>query len=273
MQLPLVIDAVELSKVIDQPHVIVIDLSSEAHYETSHIPGAIRLEPTRMLCGQAPIPNKIASDAQLSELFSDAGITEASHVVVYDDQKGPWAGRFVWTMHCCNLFNVSFLNGHLDAWRLEGFPVEQTPHTPVPSSLTLSHQGTPLLADYSFIEKHVAQGDISIWDARALDEYQGTKVVNASKGGHIPTAKWLEWTDVLAHEAPALLLSPNAIKQQIVAAGLDTTKPIVTHCQTHRRSGLTYIAGLYAGIDDMRCYDGSWFEWGNLPNSAVEKSH
>jgi thiosulfate/3-mercaptopyruvate sulfurtransferase len=269
MDLPLVIDAVELSKVLNDPNLIIVDLSSLDHYQAGHIPGAIHLDASRLQSGQAPVPNKIPNERQLSELLSDCGITKETHVVAYDDQKGPLAGRFIWTLHCCGLAKASFLNGHLEAWKLAGFSYEQTPNQPEPSSLTVSIEHPELIAAPEGIIKGVQEGAVSIWDARTQAEFAGEKVVNADHGGHLPSARWLEWTDTLAHDTPALLLSPDVIRDQMQQAGLDLDKPIVTHCQTHRRSGLTYIAGLYAGAT-MQCYDGSWFEWGNRSDLPFE---
>ena len=269
MDLPLVIDAVELSKVLDDPNLIIIDLSSLDNYHAGHLPGALHVEGSRLLFGQSPVPNKIPDERQLSELFSDCGITEETHVVVYDDQKGPLAGRFIWTMHCCGLKNASFLNGHLEAWKLAGFTYEQTPSNPTPSDINVTITHPELIAQAEDILKGTQAKTLSIWDARTQAEYLGDKVVNADHGGHLPGARWLEWTDTLAHDSPALLLSPDVIREQMESAGLDLEKPIVTHCQTHRRSGLTYIAGLYAGAT-MQCYDGSWFEWGNRNDLPYE---
>jgi thiosulfate/3-mercaptopyruvate sulfurtransferase len=269
MDLPLVIDAVELSKVLDSEDLIIIDLSSYENYQAGHIPGAIHLDASRLLCGQTPVPNKIPNERQLSELLSDCGIKEQSHVVVYDDQKGPLAGRFIWTLHCCGFNKASFLNGHLEAWKLAGFHSEQTVNTATPSALCVKIERSELIAQPAEILKGIQEKSLTIWDARTKAEYLGEKIVNADHGGHLPGALWLEWTNALAHDAPALLLSPKAIQELMQQAGLNLDRPIVTHCQTHRRSGLTYIAGLYAGAD-MRCYDGSWFEWGNRADLPYE---
>lgn len=269
MLLPLVIDPTQLFSVINEENLIILDLSSQDNYVQQHISGAIWADASRLLCGTAPVANKLPNNQQLSQLFSDIGITHKSHVVVYDDQNGPLAGRFIWSMHCVGLKNVSFLNGHLPAWSAAGYPIEQTKNSAVASSLTVS-ASSELIADKDYLLAHIKTTDISIWDARSHAEYTGERVVNAAKGGHIPGAHWLEWTDTLAQQQPPLLASPEALMEMIINAGIDPDKTVITHCQTHRRSGLTYIAALHAGLSKVKCYDGSWFEWGNAEDTPVE---
>ncbi|WP_028469876.1 sulfurtransferase [Neptunomonas japonica] len=269
MLLPLVIDPTQLFSVINEENLIILDLSSHDNYMQQHIPGAIWADASRLLCGTAPIANKLPNNQQLSQLFSDIGITHNSHVVVYDDQNGPLAGRFIWTMHCAGLKNASFLNGQLSAWSSAGYSTEQTNNEATPSTLTVS-ASSELIADKDYLLAHIQTNDISIWDARSHAEYTGQRVVNAVKGGHIPGAHWLEWTDTLAQQHPPLLASPEALMKMITSAGIDPDKTVITHCQTHRRSGLTYIAALHAGLSKVKCYDGSWFEWGNAQDTPVE---
>ncbi|BBB31010.1 sulfurtransferase [Neptunomonas japonica] len=269
MLLPLVINPTQLFSVISEEDLIILDLSSPDNYTQQHICGAIWADANRLLCGTAPVANKLPNNQQLSQLFSDIGITPDSHVAVYDDQNGALAGRFIWTMHCVGLKNASFLNGHLPAWTDAGYLTEQTHNTPTPSTLAVSASGE-LIADKDYLLAHIKTSDISIWDARSHAEYTGERVVNAVKGGHIPGAHWLEWTDTLAQQQPPLLASPEVLMKMITTAGINPEKTVITHCQTHRRSGLTYIAALHAGLSKVKCYDGSWFEWGNAQDTPVE---
>ncbi|MGB0732167.1 MAG: sulfurtransferase [Pontibacterium sp.] len=271
MSLPLVIDAKALATALDTPtdqtNLVVWDLSDSETYHQAHIPGAIHVDASHLQLGSGAIPNKLPTQAQLSQLFSDLGLTADTHVVVYDHQNGPLAGRMIWTLNCVGHDKCSFLNGHLKAWINAGFATQKTANFAASTAFkaTINHA---LVATKEDIINQLNNPSVGIWDARTPAEYHGEKVVNAKKGGHIPGAKNLNWVETM--NADGVIKPIEEIKTLLAERALDQYSTLITHCQTHRRSGLTYLVARHIGIEDIRCYDGSWFEWGNLDDTPVE---
>ena len=112
--------------------------------------------------------------------------------------------------------------------------------------------------------------DFLIWDARSQEEYDGIKI-QAARGGHIPGAIHLDWMSLLEAEAPQRLKPLKELQKIIASHGFNANTNIVTHCQTHRRSGLTYFVGKkLLDFKNIKAYPGSWAQWGNNCELPIE---
>ncbi|SER05197.1 thiosulfate/3-mercaptopyruvate sulfurtransferase [Amphritea atlantica] len=269
MSLPLVISPQQLSEQLSTANLLILDLSSAENYHKGHIPGAIHMDPARLLRGHGEVPNKIPEPEQLSRLLGEIGLTPERHVVVYDDQMGPWAGRMIWTLNSIGHQRCSFVNGHLVGWIEAGLPLETQINTPTPTlyPVTLTSE---YLADIAYIYDHLDASDHIVLDVRSPAEFTGEKIINAKRGGHIPGAVNYEWTRALVSSEQPQLRPAAEIMAELNALGVTPDKTIITHCQTHRRSGLSYLFTKHLGFDKVRCYDGSWFEWGNRDDTPIE---
>ena len=102
---------------------------------------------------------------------------------------------------------------------------------------------------------------------RGADEYRGEKVLTA-RGGHIPGAINFEWTAGMDPERQLRIREDLAA--ELEGLGITRDKEIITHCQTHHRSGFTYLAAKALGYPRVKAYAGSWGEWGNHPDTPIE---
>ncbi|SDI56446.1 thiosulfate/3-mercaptopyruvate sulfurtransferase/phosphatidylserine decarboxylase [Pseudomonas flavescens] len=266
-ELPLVIEPADLATRLQEPSLILVDLSSSARYQAGHIPGARLVDSKRTQRGRPPAPGLLPERAALEQLFGELGHHPDATYVVYDDEGGGWAGRFIWLLDVIGHSRYHFLNGGLTAWEAEQRPLSQDVPEPksTPVQLSLSDEPT---ASLDYLKARLGADDLAIWDARSLEEYRGEKV-QAARGGHIPGAIHFEWT---AGMDPARgLRIREDIDQQLNRLGLSADKEIITHCQSHRRSGFTYLVAKALGYPRVKAYAGSWSEWGNLPDTPVEQ--
>jgi thiosulfate/3-mercaptopyruvate sulfurtransferase len=257
----------ELEAILDRDNLLIIDLCNPALYQQKHVPGAIHLSGSLLMAGTAPTPGKLPSLQQLSKIISYLGISAETHVVVYDDEGGGWAGRMAWTLDLLGYSNWSYLNGGIVSWVKEGFPTQSEANQPVSQSIDAKLVNPAVRSDVDSITSKLEEADFAVWDARSPAEYRGD-MVRSVRGGHIPGAINIEWTSLMDQQRN-LRLREDA--QDILdAAGLTQDKVITTHCQSHHRSAFTYMAARILGYNNISAYDGSWSEWGNLDSTPVE---
>jgi thiosulfate/3-mercaptopyruvate sulfurtransferase len=268
--LPLLIEPEELQQVLSNHQhstILLIDLASEERFLQAHIPGARLILPSEIQTGP-PTPGFSPSDDQLTFLMQRIGLTKESHIVVYDDEGGGWAGRFIWLLDEIGHTKYSYLNGGIHAWAAAKFALEKAAVSNSPSNINVNNKAKNSMSANDIIEA-LKSNSIQVWDARSPMEYTGEKI-NAAKGGHIPGALNYEWTNAMDQSRNLRLKPLEQIKKELETIGISADKDTVTHCQSHHRSGLTYLLGKLLNFKSIKAYPGSWGEWGNLPNIPIE---
>lgn len=269
--LPLLCSPTQVASAINHPDILVIDLCSKEHFDQGHIPNAIHVETSRLIDGNKPAPGKLPTPQVIAALLAEVGLTRDKHVIVYDDQNSAWAGRFIWTLDLFGHGKASLLDGGRSAWEAEIGKFETT-STSAPQSQTPDYQleayPSSLIADKDDILEKLQQDEIVIWDARSLAEYSGEKAISP-RGGHIPGAISYDWTRLFDTERQNRLRPLDEIQQELDELGITADKTVITHCQTHRRSGLTYFVAKLLGYQEVKAYPGSWSEWGSLTDTPI----
>ena len=269
--LPLIMSPETFNESLAHDNILLVAVVQQSVFTTHRIPGSVLVEPAELMSGAKPAVGKLPTKDRLDALFSRIGLSADKHVVVYDDEGGGWAGRLIWTLDIIGHQNYSYLDGGLSAWLKMGFPLSNmNSDDPMPEPTNFSASiRSELLVSKDEVLTSIGDVDYIVWDARALEEFNGVKVT-ALRNGHIPGAANLNWLD-LQDRGNDLRLKPlSEIEQQLNALGISKDKKVITHCQTHHRSGLSYLVGKALGYD-IKAYDGSWSEWGNDPEVPIEK--
>ncbi len=267
--LPLLLEPDQLAKLLSSGDhkLLILDTSSAENHARHHIPGAIHIEPKALQCGTPPTPGKLPSVEQLKALFSRVGLSADQHVIAYDDEGGGWAGRLIWTLDVLGHSNYSYLNGGLPAWVNEDHPIQTSINTPAPTDYQVSIDQGPI-AEVDDIIPKLGADKFGVWDARSAGEHDGSKVL-AKRGGHIPGAVNIDWLELMDRDRNMRLVNLEQLQQRLNDLGLSQDKEIITHCQTHHRSGLSYLAMKILGYPNIKGYHGSWSEWGNREDTPI----
>lgn len=263
-----IIEPEHLQQALGNTSLLIIDCSSEANFLEAHIPGAVHIKPSALQCGLKPAVGKLPSQEQLTELFSGIGLSADHHVVAYDDEGGGWAGRLIWTLEVLGHSKWSYLNGGRIAWIAENRPTESGPVIAQASDYR-ANISRHYIAECDTVLEGLQQNDFAVWDARSAEEYRGEKVL-AQRGGHIPGAIHLDWLDLMDPSNDYRLKPLAELEQQLIELGLGKDKTIATHCQSHHRSGLSWLVMKLLNYPNILGYHGSWSEWGNRDDTPIE---
>jgi thiosulfate/3-mercaptopyruvate sulfurtransferase len=173
--------------------------------------------------------------------------------------------------------DVRLMNGGRKLWA----DVEKRPVTTEAAQIARSEYKVPpsddsIRAYRSEVFNALGQGKINLVDVRSPDEFTGKVIAppgmseTAQRGGHIPGAKSIPWAKTANEDGTFKPLED--LRKLYADAGVDFSKPTIAYCRIGERSSHTWFVLKYLlGVDNVKNYDGSWTEWGNLVGAPIEK--
>jgi thiosulfate/3-mercaptopyruvate sulfurtransferase len=245
---------------------MLLDVRPAEQFAAGHLAGALHLD----LWGVSLIDT---DDAPLKafmwmigHLFSLRGVTPQQPVVVYEKDSGMRAARAFWFLEYLGHPSVQVLDGGYNAWVKAGKPTTTECVAPTPGTW----HGTPdpsRLATWRQVVDRLAKSETAIVDTRSDAEYYG-EAVRAKRGGAVPGAVHLEWTNNLAPDGA--FKPKEQLRAMFDSRGVTPDKEVVTYCQGGYRAAHAYLALRILGYPDVRNYTGSWKEWGDREDLPVD---
>ncbi|MCC6135312.1 MAG: sulfurtransferase [Candidatus Contendobacter sp.] len=269
LNLPLLIEPDQLQPHLADPGVLVVDLCDQASYAAGHIPGAVHLDYTDLVRVEPPAMGLLPTEARLGEVLSRLGLTADQLVVAYDEEGNGRAGRLLWTLAVLGYERLAMLNGGVHAWDAAGGWLENQRRRPVPSFCQVQFRNPAAVADKNYILARLGEPEVALLDTRSPDEYAGLDQ-RAARGGHIPGAVNLNWTDAMDPQRQHRLQPDPVLRALLERRGVTPDKEVIVYCQTHHRSAHTYWVLRHLRYPRVRGYPGAWSEWGNDPRLPIE---
>lgn len=214
-------------------------------------------------------PNTMLDEGDFNRASRALGIDHDSALVVYDDHGIYSSARAWWMFRSMGHRNVAVLSGGLKNWLELGYPTEKKT---VPKTYKGNFTGTyarQFFKNHQQVLDHISNKDALVVDARANDRFQGL-VEEPRKGlrsGHIPGSVNLPYTDLLKDEK---MLEPLALKA-LFTERLPEHKNLVFSCGSGITACVLALGAELAGFTNSSVYDGSWTEWGSIPELPIEK--
>jgi thiosulfate/3-mercaptopyruvate sulfurtransferase len=260
---------------LDYPGVRVVEVDVDTtSYDQGHIAGAIAWNWTTQLCDT--VVRDIVPKGKLEELLGASGIDNGTTLVLYGDNNNWFAAWAFWQLKVYGHEDIRIMNGGRKKWLAENREVTTEVPPVQPRSYVATAPDVSLRAFLPQVQSVLGRSDIAMVDVRSPQEFTGEILAppglpeTCQRGGHIPGAKNIPWGKACNEDGT--FKSATELADLYSSAGVTPDKPVITYCRIGERSSHSWFALKYLlGYQDVKNYDGSWTEWGNMVGAAVEK--
>ena len=216
---------------------------------------------------QAQFPHTMISPEKFERLCQQLGINKNHQIVIYDDLGLFSAARAWWMFKSMGHEKVAVLNGGLPNWLKRGLPTDRAENNSSDTGNFSSNFLPAYFSDYRQVLSSIESQNSLILDARAQARFFGEAPEPRAgvRSGHMPSAENLPYSTLLKDG----LLLPKEELTKIFQQINPQNKPLVMSCGSGITACILALAATIAGQREVKVYDGSWAEWGSLPEYPV----
>jgi thiosulfate/3-mercaptopyruvate sulfurtransferase len=256
--------------------VIEVDYDPENAYRQGHLQGASLIWWKRDI--NDPITRDIINKSQFEDLLSRNGVTAQSEVILYGDFNNWFAAFVFWIFKYYGHEKVQIMNGGRKKWEIENRSYTKDEPQISKTSYIAQPPNEGLRAYLFDVRRALDKSDTVLVDVRSPKEFSGEVTApaeypmeHAQRGGHIPNANNIPWATAV-NDSDGTFKSVEELKKIYETKGVTPDKDVICYCRIGERSSHTWFVLKYLlGYPQVRNYDGSWTEWGNMIGNPIEK--
>jgi thiosulfate/3-mercaptopyruvate sulfurtransferase len=260
-----------------QVRIAEVDYDPKANYGLGHVPGAVLFDWKQDI--NDPVSRNVLTRQACEDLLQSTGVNNDTTLVLYGDFNNWFAAFAFWVFKYYGFKDVRIMNGGRKKWLEEDRKVSKDIPTYFKGNFKASDPDKKIRVFLNEVKQALdAKDRIKMVDVRSPKEFTGEILAppeypteHAQRGGHIPGAENIPWAQAV-NDKDGTFKSPDELRKLYESKGITPNKEIIAYCRIGERSSHTWFVLKYLlGYPDVKNYDGSWTEWGNMIANPIEK--
>ncbi|HUK49962.1 MAG TPA: sulfurtransferase [Terriglobales bacterium] len=252
-----------------------VDYDPTANYNLGHIPGAVLFDWRKDM--NDPLKRDILTKDQLQALLSKSGVGNGTTIVLYGDFNNWFAAFAFWIMKYYGVGKVVLMNGGRRKWLTEDRDITREVPNYTPAKFQTEGPDESIRTYLENVRNSLGKKNVVLVDVRSPAEFTGEITAppeypneHAQRGGHIPGAVSIPWSQAVREDGT--FKSAEDLAKLYEGKGVTSDKEVTTYCRIGERSSFSWFVLKYLlGYPEVKNYDGSWTEWGNMVRNPIQK--
>jgi thiosulfate/3-mercaptopyruvate sulfurtransferase len=256
-----------------------VDYDRKSNYELGHIPGAVLFDWKQDI--NDPISRNVLNKQAFEDLLQKAGVNHDTILILYGDFNNWFAAFALWVFKYYGYKDVRLMNGGRKKWLIEDRTMSKDIPQYSKGNFRASDADNSIRVFLNYVKESldsVRKDRTALVDVRGPKEFTGEILAppeypteHAQRGGHIPGAKNIPWGQAV-NDNDGTFKSADELKKLYESKGITPDKEVIAYCRIGERSSHTWFVLKYLlGYPNVKNYDGSWTEWGNMIANPIEK--